>query len=456
MKLWLKLFLALLVVSVLPAWLLSRYASSSFHHFTRKVQEEQMAQTGRWMGELFRELSISSEREAVLAAHAEDSGRRLRYFSAEGELIYDSGEGEPVFFDDNPDVTQAMVTGTYAARWWLTDDHARLYYFSAVPVVDDLGELQGVAQVVEHTGRITNALIQLHLYQKTGLIWMMGGAVVVAILFSFLLTRRLRRLRQAARDFALEGSKEGFVMRGRDEVAELASGFYEMADQLEIKQRYNREFVQTTLHELKTPLTAMHGAADILKTRPGLSEKDRRRFSENIQIQSDRLLHLVKELDLLTSLEEALPAEIPEKHCVGPLVKEIVDRIRPGLQHRIEVYGEKVEVEIEVVPARLEQVMINLIQNADRYHCGDKPLRVEVDTGRDGVRLWVDDDGPGISEEDPMRIFDRYFTTVSRDETLEYGRGLGLAIVKRIVLHYGGEVFAESREWGGARVGVVL
>lgn len=456
MKLWMKLFLALLLVSVLPTWLLSRYASSYFHLFTRKVQEEQMAQTGRWMGRLFGEVSVAEERKAVLDAHAADSGRRLRYFNAAGDLVYDSGEQEVLFFAENPDVKKALATGHYAARWWLMPDRSRLYYFSAMPAFDAQGDLIGVAQVVEHTGRITTALIRLHAYQKTGLVWVLGGAVLVAILFSLLLTRKLRQLRQAARQFAVDGNAAGFRMGGRDEVAELAAGFLEMADQLKAKQVYNRDFVQTTLHELKTPLTAMHGAADILRTRDSLSAEDRKRFSGNIQIQSDRLLHLVQELQSLTSLEVELPQEKALAVEAGVLFSGILDRVRPALNHEVVLQGSEIKKEISVVPARMEQLLINLLQNADRYHQGTAPIRIVLEEKEGQLKLTVEDDGPGIQEENPMRIFERYFSTVARDENLAFGRGLGLAIVKRIAEHYGGSVFAENRASGGADVGVVF
>lgn len=456
MKLWMKLFLVLLMVSVIPTWLLSRYASSYFHLFTRKVQEEQMAKTGRWMGYLYREVTDDAEREAVFNAHAADAARRLRFFDDTGRLVYDSGEDVVLFFDDNPDVTKAIVTGKYAARWWLLPDRSRLYYFTSVPAFDPEGRLIGVAQVVEHTGRITTALIRLHRYQQSGLIWVTGGSVLFAVIFSFLLTRKLRQLRQAARQFALDGSTDGFRMRGGDEVAELSSGFMEMAEQLKARQAYNRDFVQTTLHELRTPLTAMHGAADILKTREGLSAEDRKRFSGNIQIQSDRLLHLVQALQSLTSLDVELPQEKIERVPAGPLIAEILERIRPAFQHPVRLEGSEIKTKLEVAPARVEQVLINLLQNADRYHSGDKAIRVRLSEEDSGLRLVVEDEGPGISEEDPMRIFERYFSTVPRDANLEYGRGLGLAIVKRIMDHYHGDVFAGNKDEGGARVGVVF
>jgi hypothetical protein len=78
------------------------------------------------MGKLFRDVSIASERETVLAAHADDSGRRLRFFSVTGELNYDSGEAEPLFFDKNRDVTQAIATGKYADRYHCGDKAIRV------------------------------------------------------------------------------------------------------------------------------------------------------------------------------------------------------------------------------------------------------------------------------------------------------------------------------------------
>ncbi|MDA3875176.1 MAG: ATP-binding protein [Kiritimatiellae bacterium] len=456
MKLWMKLFLSLLVVAVLPTWFLSRYARSTFHHFSKQGQEEQMAQAAHLLGELFRSVSADDERERVLTAHAERAGRRLRYFDPEGRLLFDVGDVGEIDVGENPDVQKVLDTRRYAARWWLKPDHSRLYYFSSVPVLDDSGEFVGVAQVVEHTGRITSALIRLNAYQQTGLMWVSIGTVGLAIIFSMLLTRKLRRLRQAAQDFARGGEVKGFQMAGRDEVAQLAQGFQEMAEELQVRQAYNREFVQTTLHELKTPLTAMHGAADILYSRGELSAVDRKRFAGNIQVQSDRLLRLVEDLQTLTSLDMELPRERLEATAVGPFVAEVVQRIRPALSHEVEVISRDVERMVSLVPARIEQALINLLHNADRYQCGKNPIRVRVKDVEEKVEFAVEDDGPGITETDPLRIFERYFSTVPRDQCREYGQGLGLAVVKRIVEHHHGDVLAENPPSGGARIGFRL
>jgi signal transduction histidine kinase len=245
-------------------------------------------------------------------------------------------------------------------------------------------------------------------------------------------------------------------MAGRDEVAQLAQGFQEMAEELQVRQAYNREFVQTTLHELKTPLTAMHGAADILYSRGELSAVDRKRFAGNIQVQSDRLLRLVEDLQTLTSLEMELPRERLEATAVGPFVAEVVQRIRPALSHEVEVISRDVERMVSLVPARIEQALINLLHNADRYQCGKNPIRVRVKDVEEKVEFAVEDDGPGITETDPLRIFERYFSTVPRDQCREYGQGLGLAVVKRIVEHHHGDVLAENPPSGGARIGFRL
>lgn len=456
MKLWMKLFLSLLVVAVLPTWFLSRYAHSTFHHFSKQGQEEQMAQAAHLLGEMFRSVTDPAERERVLSAHAERAGRRLRYYDPEGRLLFDAGDVGEIDFGGNPDVRKVLETRRYAARWWLKPDRSRLYYFAAVPVPDNSGELIGVAQVVEHTGRITSALIRLNAYQRTGLMWVSVGTVGLAIIFSVLLTRRLRRLRQAAQEFARGGDAEGFRMAGGDEVAELARGFLEMAEELRIRQAYNREFVQTTLHELKTPLTAMHGAADILHSRGELSAVDRKRFAGNIQVQSDRLLRLVEGLQTLTSLDMELPREQMEATAAGPFVAEVIQRIRPALSHEVRVIGQDLDVIVSLVPARIEQALINLLHNADRYHCGGGPVRARVKVVGPNIEFAVEDDGPGITETDPLRIFDRYFSSVPRDQCREYGQGLGLAVVKRIVEHHHGIVLAENLPDGGARIGFIL
>jgi signal transduction histidine kinase len=454
MKLWMQLMAAMLLVAVLPVVFLTRYATTYFHYFTREAQEEQMSQAGMMVTELFRSVPDATERRKLLEAYSARSGRRYRFYDSDSTLLLDVGDLGEIDFGDNRDVARALESGGPSARWWLRPDRSSLFYFVSVPLKNEDGDVLGVAQVIEDTNRITRALSRLHDQQLGGVWWIAGGCVVFSAGFSWLLTRRLRRLRTAALQFGATGALPNLPEQGRDEVADLARGFRQMATELKKRHAYNRDFVLTTLHELKTPLTAMHGAADLLYTRETLSAEDRKRFAGNIQHQSTRMLGLVKELQTLTSLDVDLPEEQPEEVDIETWLPDVVERLRPGLLHPVDISLEKPDAgPVIIVPHRIEQALANLLNNADRYQPEGLPLQVIFNKGDSEWTLSVRDQGPGIEEENLDRIFDRYFSTVPRDQPGSAGRGLGLSVVRRIAEHHHGTVHAHNARDRGAVVG---
>jgi signal transduction histidine kinase len=457
MKLRTRLVLTLLAVSVLPLLLANRYAFSFFHHFSKHAQEKAMEQSGRLAGHLFRLVPDPAARADVLDAHARDTASRIRVFDAQRRLVYDSGVTDLLDLKEDREIQRAFDTGRYAARWALSPDRKNVHYFSAVPWSDAQGGVIGVAQVIRDTGDITRALSRMKAQQEMAARSAAGISICLALLSAWALTRRLRRLRRAAATFAQTGSSTGFDLAGRDEVAELAAGFRDMATELEKRQHYNRDFVLTTLHELKTPLTAIRGAAELLQSRPDMRSEDRERFVGNIVVQSQRLGPMVEALRSLTSLDLDLPGEVLEIHPAGALLSAALERLRPGLRGPVELLGGDCPALLRVQPGRIEQALGNVLDNALRHQPeGRGPVRLLLRTENDLVVIAVEDDGPGIAEENLERVFDRFFTTVPRGQSLDYGLGLGLAEVKRILEHHRGEVFARNRPEGGAAVGFVL
>ncbi len=457
MRLWQRLLLTLLAVAVLPLVLITRHDFAFFHDFTKRAQEREMVVAAQLMAELFHRVSEPAERAAVLDAHAVATGSRLRYFDASLRMVYDSGATHPVDLSGDPEVARAFETGRYAARWALSPDRLRLHYFAAVPRIGGKGEVLGVAQVIRDTREITFALARLRRNQRLAAAWAAVLSVFLALFSSWALTRRLRRLRRSAARFAHSGDPSGFALSGGDEVAELAGGFREMAVELGRRQAYNRDFVLTTLHELKTPLTAVRGAAGLMLAEPSMPPSNRERFTRNIAHQAERMAALVRDLHSLTSLDLDLPAEVPCEREAGELFRDLLQKLGASLRAPVELAGEGGEARVCVRADRIEQVLANLLGNAQRYHPADgSPIRVRLRAEAGFLEVTVEDKGPGIAPENLDRVFERFFTTVPRGEGGEEGRGLGLAVVRRIVEHHRGMVFARNRPEGGAAVGFLL
>ncbi|MCC5847435.1 MAG: hypothetical protein JJU29_05000 [Verrucomicrobia bacterium] len=457
MKFRIRIILTVLAVAVLPMILINRYALAFFHHFTKEALENSMVHSAKLTASVFQADMVAADRETILTAHALETESRIRFFDAEQTLLFDTGESPGLEIGENTDVKTALQTGGYAARWQLTQDRSRLYYFSAWPQIDPVtGEVEGVAQVIRHTAPITKAIMNMKAHQTRATWWAAATSVLLSVLFSILLTLRLRGLRHAATHYAQTGDAAGFEMKGKDEIADLAAEFRTMAMELEKRQAYNRNFVLTTLHELKTPLTAIQGAAELMRERPDLPATDRMKFAGNIAFQSERLSRLVEELRALTSLDVDIPGEPMQLMQVGLLIQNIIDRIRPAFNCKINLIGADNQVMARVLPRRIEQVMVNLLENAERHSHENEEVCVELSEVEGHARICVMDRGPGFASENIDRVFDRFFTTVPKGETLNQGRGLGLAVVKRIIEAHHGQVFAVNRDEGGACVGFEL
>lgn len=209
--------------------------------------------------------------------------------------------------------------------------------------------------------------------------------------------------------------------------------------------RMRRDFVANVSHELKTPVTAIQGFAETLLAGALEEPEARRQFVAIIHKESLRMSSLIADLLILAKLESEPGAIRPVLMAVAPLVSGVVERMRPQAEGRDVVLAVEAEpLEAEVDPARMEQVLINLIDNGIKHTAPGG--RVMVRFHADGDRLvgQVEDSGIGIPPESLPRIFERFYRVDPGRARKAGGTGLGLSIVKHIVEAHGGEVAATS------------
>jgi two-component system phosphate regulon sensor histidine kinase PhoR len=223
------------------------------------------------------------------------------------------------------------------------------------------------------------------------------------------------------------------------------------------------DFVANVSHELRTPLTAIRGYAETL-LQGALNDPERAaEFVGVIQRHSERLTRLIDDLLVLSDLELGRTEIRPRRLAASEAVGAPIEMLRQKAEER------HVEVHAEIpdnVPAlladrdRVEQVLINLIDNAIKYSGSGSRVRVVArpvaDDGRSLVELAVCDDGVGIPEKDIPRLTERFYR-VDRARSRELGgTGLGLAIVKHIVQAHGGSLAIESAVGRGTTVRVTF
>ena len=218
-----------------------------------------------------------------------------------------------------------------------------------------------------------------------------------------------------------------------------------------------RDFVANVSHELRTPLTAIKGYSEALLDEPEEAEA-RQQFVEIIHRHAVRMERLVKELLRLARLDAGQEAVELALCDVENLVKGVVGDFEPiarGKHQELSVDLAEEARTLETDPAKLHDVLRNLVENAVNYTPEGGSISIRTVVRDDQFELNVSDSGPGIPPEDLTRVFERFYR-VDKSRARPGGTGLGLAIVKHLVHVMDGEVTADNRSGGGAEFSVRL
>jgi two-component system phosphate regulon sensor histidine kinase PhoR len=228
---------------------------------------------------------------------------------------------------------------------------------------------------------------------------------------------------------------------------------------LERLERVRRDFVANVSHELRTPLTAIRGYAETLLEGALEDPENNRRFLEIIKAHAIRLNNIASDLLTLSELESGRPAAEPEWVSVNAAVEAALHTVESEARLRDVslIWEERTDAQVRGDRTRMEQALINLLDNAVKFNRPGGRVRVETSLGPDGkVRIVVADDGIGIPSDDLGRIFERFYRVDKARSREMGGTGLGLSIVKHVVERMGGSVVAESQIGKGSTFTLLL
>jgi two-component system phosphate regulon sensor histidine kinase PhoR len=232
---------------------------------------------------------------------------------------------------------------------------------------------------------------------------------------------------------------------------------YDITD-LERLERVRKDFVANVSHELRTPLTAIRGYAETLLEGALEDPENNRRFLEIIKAHAIRLNNIASDLLVLSELESGKPgAELGRVSVRGALETALHTVESEARLRGVAVYCAKVEdAEVMGDKVRLEQALINLLDNAVKFNRPDGEVHVDVLRADAHVRIVIADSGIGIPSGDLSRIFERFYRVDKARSREVGGTGLGLSIVKHVVERMGGSVSVESKLGKGSTFTVVL
>lgn len=225
----------------------------------------------------------------------------------------------------------------------------------------------------------------------------------------------------------------------------------ELAEQAELKQ----SFLNNMSHEIRTPLNAIVGFSDMLANEPEFSNEERQEFVNIINTNTKLLLKLVGDVLELSRIESGNLSFTFQRESVCRLLDDVYQThsllIRPPLQFLKDFPPEDVQVNVD--PMRLTQVLTNFLNNANKFTKGGSiRLGYCCPSGMSEVHLYVEDTGIGIPHSEQKMIFERFY---KRSE-FSQGVGLGLSICVLIVEKMGGRIELQSEEGRGSRFTVVL
>jgi two-component system sensor histidine kinase CreC len=234
---------------------------------------------------------------------------------------------------------------------------------------------------------------------------------------------------------------------GGSELSDLGRALETMRNRLDGKQ-YVEQYVQTLAHELKSPLSAIRGASELL--REPMPEEARARFAHNIVDQVARAQDLIDRLLELSALERRGALERVERVAVGPLVDAVRDEVMPSASARSIQVAAAVEPDLVVVGDTflLQRALSNLVRNAIDFAPADSQVEIRARAVRSEVEITVRDRGPGLPDYARARLFEKFFS-LPRPATGKRGTGLGLAFVREDAqLHAGSAKLANHPEGG--------
>lgn len=375
---------------------------------------------------------------------------------AQGIVLFDSDSRETIGKDYSKwnDVARTL-RGEYGARVKRDPNNpggtAALYVAAPVRVS---GKIAGVLTVIKPTVNIAafmNVAMQ-QIFRISAI--SLAAAIILSLGASIWVNQQVSRLTRYANDVR-EGLRVPFPKLAPTELKTMGVAFEKMREAL-AGQAYVERYVEALTHEIKSPISAIRGAAEILEDASLPGDK-RAHFLANIQSETHRIQELIDRMLKLTELEarRALGSRSPVQ--LAALARTIVEGAEPTLLRKHLRVDVEIAPEITVSgdPLLLHVALSNLVQNAIDFSAENGRIAVTAARPGDNVELCVDDEGPGIPEFARARLFEKFFS-LERPDTGKKSTGLGLNFVKEVAALHGGTIEVSNLPQRGLRARLVL
>ena len=288
--------------------------------------------------------------------------------------------------------------------------------------------------------------------------WSLGIALVVAAALAWVLARTVSRPVKELGRTVRKLSDGDYAVRtansSHDEIGTLAEHVNQLAETLEKNRTARQRWIADIAHELRTPVAVLKG--EIEAVADGVRQVDERMLA-SLTEEVNHLAGLVNDLQVLALADAGALDIVKQPVDLSALAEQAADSYRHRLGERdIQLELETADGLVAVVDAqRIRQLLHNLLENSHRYVESDGKVHLKLEQG-DGVTLYLEDSGPGVSDEQLEHLFDRFYRAEGSRSRATGGSGLGLSICKNIVEAHGGKISASHSTMGGLALRVDL
>lgn len=238
------------------------------------------------------------------------------------------------------------------------------------------------------------------------------------------------------------------------EIQEMIAGFNMMTQELRATEILQTDFVSNVSHEFKTPINAIEGYTTLLQSTENIDEVENE-YIEKILFNTRRLSSLVSNILLLSKIENQTIQTNQTTYDLDEQIREAILALEPSWS------AKEIDFDVDLDNLKyhgnenmIHHVWTNLIGNAIKFSPQGGTIKIRLQKDEDHLIFYVEDKGPGLSEETKKHLFDKFYQEDSSHK--QEGNGLGLALVKRILTISNGTIFAENLENGGCRFTVFL
>ncbi|MDR1066057.1 MAG: HAMP domain-containing histidine kinase [Clostridiales bacterium] len=387
--------------------------------------------------------AISSEGfDKAIDEKSKEGSFRVLIFDTRGVVVKDSNMSEI----GKTLIVPEVITAMRKSRGFSTRNEERAVY-AAASILNESSQKLGAVLLISSVQDIYDAISEI---QRTLLLLIIVTVIaLIALAFgiSRLLLEPIRAFLNVVQKISEGRLNERFNVKGRDEFAEIASAFNDMATKLEHSENTREEFVSNVSHELKTPLSSIKVLTESILLEQDVPAEMYTEFLRDINSEIDRMNNIVNDLLQLVKLDQR---EIPlDMRAVdlNKLAEDVLKRLYPlAEQKNIELIFEAArDVTVLADEMKLNLALSNIIENGIKYTQEDGSVKVIVDADHMNAFVTVRDTGIGIEEDEQEKIFNRFYRVDKTRDRETGGTGLGLAITRSTILLHNGSIRVTSK-----------